>query len=138
MATLAQIRDGVKTVVEAAIAGLQVLPRFDSVGSLPAVILLPADADYRQTMNRSLMRWELDLFVLTSKSVNSLGQYDLDELIDIDGARSIPAALFGEDLNLTDTQAHIASMSGYGGTFEATGVDHIGAVLRLVVLTKGA
>jgi len=138
VATLAQIRDGVKTVLETAIAGLQVHPRFDSIGSLPAVVIVPADAGYLHVMNQSHMVWELDLLVLTSKAINSLGQYDLDELIDIAGARSIPAALYGEDLELPGTQAHVATMSRYGGEFEAAAIDHIGAALRVVVHTTGA
>jgi hypothetical protein len=139
VATLAQVRDGVATTLQAAISGLSVYSRVEGVANLPAVVVLVADGiDYLVVMNRATMTWQLDLHVLTSASMNSLGQLDLDELIDIAGARSIAQALYGSDLGIAETQAHIESMSGYGGSIEAAGVDHIGATLRLVVHTKGA
>lgn len=139
MATLAQVRDGVAVTLEAAIPGLSVYPRIESVANPPAVVVGVADdLDYRVVMNRAAMTWELNLYVLTSKAVNAVGQLDLDELIDIAGARSIPQALYADDLGLPDTQAHVATMTGYGGTWEAAGIDYIGAVLRLIVHTKGA
>ena len=139
MATLAQVRDGISTTLQAAISGLSVYPRVESAINLPAVVVAVADGiDYMVVMNRATMTWELDLHVLTSATINQLGQLDLDELIDISGARSIPQALYGADLGLAETQAHVESMSGYGGQIEAAGIDHIGATLRVIVHTKGA
>ncbi len=138
MATLAQVRDGISTTLQAAIAGLTVYPRVDSSPNLPAAVLEVADGvEYLVVMNRATMTWEFDLHVLTADALNTLGQLDLDELVDIDGARSIPKALYGADLGLTGTQAHVESMSGYGGR-QAAGIDYLGATLRIVVHTKGA
>lgn len=138
MATLAQIRDGIKTVLQATIPALTVYPRVESVVRPPAVVVWPGDTSYLHVMNRAHMEWSLDLYVLASKADDRAGQYDLDELIDIGGANSIPAALYGEDLELPNTQVHVTGMSGYGGQFDAAAIDHIGAVLRLTVHTPGA
>jgi hypothetical protein len=138
VATLAQIRAGIKTTLEAAIPDLHVYPHIVSVQRLPAVVVYPADADYRQVMRRAHMEWPLDLYVLCSAAEDTLGQYELDELIDITGPRSVVEALFGEDLGLDGTQTHVATMTRYGGRFDSAGVDHVGAVLRLTVHTPGA
>lgn len=138
MATLAQVRDAVKTTLEALVPDVVVYPRFASVVNPPAVVVVPAETDYAVTMGRSTMRWDLDLYVLASSEDDGLAQWELDDLVDIDGAKSIVKALFGEDLGLTDTHAHVASMRAYGSTFEAAGCPHIGAILRLAVITKGA
>lgn len=137
MASLAQIRDAVRTVLVAADDRLNVYPRFSSQLVLPCVVIAPDDADYDQVFGRAHMTWNLNLYVLAQSTVNELGQYDIDEYIDIDGPRSIVKALYGEDLELAGTQVHVASMSSYG-TFEAAGVEHIGAVLSLTVHTPGA
>lgn len=138
MATLAQIRDAVKTTVEQLVPELVVYPRFTSVANPPAVVVVPSVTDYAVTMGRSTMRWDLDLYVLASSEDTGLAQWELDDLVDIDGDKSLVKALFNEDLGLADTNAHVASMREYGSSFEAAGCPHIGAILRLVVLTKGA
>lgn len=138
MATLAQIRDGIKTILEAAIPTLTVYPRIESVLTVPACVVWPADASYVHVMNRAHMEWPIDLYVLASKADDRAGQYDLDELIDLTGSGSIVAALHDDDLNLTGTQTHVTGMSGYGGTWDTAGIDHVGAVLRLTVHTPGA
>jgi hypothetical protein len=139
MATLAQIRDGVQSGPRGGDPGPVGVPaRGLGVRTRRRWSMVPAEVDYDLVMKRSTMRWDLDLYVMTSAAVNSLGQLDLDELIDIDGARSIPSALFDEDLNLPSTHAHVASMSGYGGDWLSAGTEYIGAILRLVVITKGA
>ncbi|MFI5955815.1 hypothetical protein [Cryptosporangium sp. NPDC051539] len=139
MATLAQVRAGIRTVLEAAIPTLTVYPYLDSVVTLPAAVVMVGDGvDYRSTSGRSHMEWPIDLIVMTSKALVAPGQIDLDELIDIDGDKSIPRALFDSDLGLPHTQAHVAYLRDYGGQWEAAGDDHIGAVLRVPVHTRGA
>jgi hypothetical protein len=136
VATLAQIRDGIRSIVETAIPTLRVYPRIGTTTTLPAMVITPADTNYDMVMNRSSITWEFDLAVLASAGDAVVGQYTLDDLIDIGGPGSIIAVLFGEDLDLPNTHAHVASMSGYGGTFENAGVEHVGAILRLVVVTN--
>lgn len=138
MATLAQIRDGVRLVLEAAIPGLNVYPRIWSVKVLPAVVVYPADTDPLVTSGRASVSWDLDLYVLASAGEPEIGQLDLDELIDTGGPRSIIAALFGSDLGLDDTDSLVTGMSNYGAQLESAGIDHVAAVLRLHVDTTGA
>lgn len=137
MATLAQIRDGIRSILTAVDDKLNVYPRFHSQLVVPCVVVIPGDADYDVVFNRSMMTWELRLFVLASASVNELGQYAIDDYIDIGGSKSLVRALYGEDLDIGDgTQVHVSGMSSYG-TFEAAGVDHIGCILSLTVHTPG-
>jgi hypothetical protein len=137
VATLAQIRDGVKTTLEAAISGLKVYPRIQSVNVLPAVVVYPAEVDPLVTSGRASVSWQLDLYVLTSAGETEISQYRLDELIDTGGARSVIAALFGTDLGLPDTDCLVTGISGYGTAYESVVPDHVGAVLRLLVHTTG-
>jgi hypothetical protein len=136
MATLAAIRDAIRTTVEAVIPALQVYARLGVATNLPAMVVSVADVDYDLVMNRSTMQWEFDLSVLASAGHVVLGQYTLDDLVDIGGPGSIVHALYGSDLGLANTQAHVAGLSGYGGTFEGVGLDHVGAQLRLIVITE--
>ncbi len=139
MATLAQIRDGVKTVLEDAIPGLVVYPRIWSVQLLPAVVVYPAEDTPLVTSGRASVDWDLDLHVLASAGEPVIGQFDLDELIDTGGTRSIVAALFGSDLGgLPGTDCLVTRMAAYGLQFESVGIDHVGATLRLHVDTTGA
>lgn len=143
MTGLANLRDGIKTVLESEVTNLTVYPRFEGqIAIAPgggAVVVQVADINYDVSFQRSTMHWNFDLYVMTSAAVNSLGQYDIDELIDITGSRSIVASLYTENLGFTDTFAHVTGMREYGAQFsEAQDIPHIGAILSLEVITKGA
>lgn len=138
MATLAGIRDALKTVLEETITGLQVYPRIGSALILPAVVVAPAEEDPLVTSGRASVSWQLDLHVIASAADTELGQYALDDLIDTGGDRSIIAALFDTDLGLDDTDCLVSGMTGYGLQWESIALDHVGATLRLLVHTTGA
>lgn len=138
MATLSAIRDGISDTLTANISDLEVYDTVPDVAITPAVVVLPFSADFNIAMGRGTDRWEFDLFVLAGRAVSDEEQDSLDEHITGAGARSIRQVIFNnKDLGLTGTDAHVSDMSRYGGQFDAAQVQHIGAVLRLVVLTPG-
>ena len=141
MATIGQVRAGIKAAIENNIAGLTVYRTMPEVTHPPAVVIGLADsdtADFTVAMGRGTDTWNYDLAVLAPYSDAELGQDALDLFIDGAGDRSIRQAIFNNrTLGLTRTDAHIAGVSNYGASFESADLQHIGAVLRLVVHTSG-
>lgn len=138
MASLSAVRDGVKATLASAITDLHVYDTVPERPNLPAVIVQPVSADFTVAMGRGTDTWEFDLSVLVSAGDIGVGQDALDGYVSGAGARSVRQAVFNaRTLGLADTDAHVARMDRYGMQFEAAGVDHVGATLRLIVHTKG-
>lgn len=141
MASIAQVRAGIQAVIENAIPDLTVYRTVEEVAHPPAVVIaLAADdtCDFTGAMARGMDTWQYDLYVLTLYTDAEIGQDDLDLLIDGAGARSIRQAIYNNrSLGLTRTDAHVARVSQYGSSFESADLQHIGAVLRLIVHTRG-
>lgn len=139
MASLIQIRDGVKTTLEAAISGIKVYPTVESATVLPAVVVMPNDSDFLVAMGRGTDTWNLNLIVMVAPGVPEVAQRQLDGYITGAGNNSIRAALFNSTLGLVGTNAHVTGLvpGTYNGKFESAGVAHIGAMLGLVVHTPG-
>lgn len=138
MATLSDIRDGISDTLTANISNLEVYDTVPDVAITPAVVVLPFSADFNIAMGRGTDRWEFDLFVLTSRAVTDEGQDALDDFVTGAGSNSVRQVIFqNKTLGLTGTDAHVSGMSDYGGQFEAAQIQHIGAKLRLVILTPG-
>lgn len=136
MASLGAIRDAIKTTLES-IEGLRVYDTVPDQVNLPAVLVLPVEANFDKAFNRGHDAYQIDLFVMTSRTVARTSQDALDAFVTGSGTKSIRAAIFAaQGLGLNDgTQAHVTGMSRYGGSFPAAGIDHIGAALRLNVTT---
>lgn len=138
MGTLAALRDAIRTTIKTNIPGIEVYDTVPDVAVVPAVVIYPADADFDFAMGRGTDREEFDLYVLCQRAVADEGQNTLDELTAGSGDRSIREVIFNNPtLGLESTDAHVSSRSGYGGQFETALVPHIGALLRLVVVTSG-
>lgn len=138
MASLASIRTAIKTTLEAAIDGLHVYATAESANVVPCVVVIPQAANFDVSMGRGTDTWSLELLVMVSPSDPEIAQNELDSYITGAGSTSIRQAIFNaRTLGLSGTDAHIAAVSGYGGRFESAGIDHIGAVLTLVVHTAG-
>lgn len=137
MATLKAIRDAVKTTLEAAITTLHAYDTVPDSPNLPAVVVKPVESDFYKAMGRGTDEWQFDLEVLVSTADLDLGQDTLDDLVTGAGSNSIRQAIFNaRTLGLSGTDASVAGMTEYGIT-TAADIPHIGAVLRLVVLTSG-
>lgn len=138
MASLQAIRDGIRDTIKDGIE-IEVYDTVPDVAVVPAVVVWPKETDFNQAMGRGVDRYEIDLYCLAQRAVASEGQDDLDALITGAGPRSIRQVIFqNRTLGLADTDAHVSGMSQYGGSFDTAVVKHIGAVLRLVVVTSGA
>ncbi len=135
MASLKQIREGVKAIVEAEQIGLKVYPRIPGTTVGRVLVVRLATADFTVVMRKGADTWNLDLIVLLATSDLDVAQQHLDEYIDGGGPKSIRSAIFAnKSLGLDDVDAHIAQMVGYG-PFDFASYDHVGAILRLIVHT---
>jgi hypothetical protein len=138
MASLATVRAAVKTTLQNNITGLWVYDKVPEVVQPPAVVVEPVQASFAVAMGRGTDSWAIDLHVLVAESDALIGQTLLDELVSGAGTRSIREVIFtNRTLGLAHTDAHVASLAGYGGEFESASFAHIGATLRLIVHTKG-
>ena len=146
MASLGEVRDAVKQTLEAAIGGLHAYDTVPSSPLLPAVVVVPRAAAYGASMGRGVDdTFELELAVLCSTADDALGQDTLDALLSGYGSRSIRQAVFlsgsttrHSSLGLPLCRAKVTRMDSYGTSFEAASVEHVGAVLRLEVVTAAA
>lgn len=138
MADLPALRDAIDSTITAAIPALHGYDTIADAVNLPAFIVIPESAEFAQAMARGTDTWEFNLYVLVSRAEPELGQDSLDEFVTGAGGSSIRQAVFlNKTLGLGDVDAHISRMSGYGGSFESSAVEHIGAILRLIVHTRG-
>jgi hypothetical protein len=83
--------------------------------------------------------WRFDLYVLVARGEVTVAQNKLDLYINPSGDQSIPEVLFrNADLGLSDgTDAFVEGVREYGGKFTTARIDHVGAILRVVVRTPG-
>jgi hypothetical protein len=138
MATLEEIRTAIKKTVENG-TGLRTHDTVPDQIVLPAALILPVEANFDVAFGRGHDTWQIDLFVMVSRTSPRTGQDGLDSFVSGAGPQSIRASVFASrGLGLADgTEAHVSGMSRYGGSFPAAGIEHIGAALRLVVTTPG-
>ena len=138
MANLQQIREALaKTIRSHTKIAMSVYPYVQDIGEPPAVLIEPEKLDTEGAFGRGMYRWNLRLYVLVPRGVSGEhGQFKLDKLLDQDGD-GIPKIIFDHpDLGLTDgTDAQVVSMFGYGGESVWTKVPHVGAILRVEVIT---
>ena len=138
MSSLSAIRLAIKDVIE---AGIETLRAYDTVPEaieLPAVVVEPATSDFQVSMGRGTDQWIFKIIVLVSWSDSEIAQNALDEYVSGAGASSIRQVIFNtRTLGLPGTDAHISGMSEYGSGHPAAGVDHVAAVLDMVVYTTG-
>ncbi len=138
MATLEQIRLGIKTTIEAHISGLTVYSYVKGSAVGNCLIVEPGDSDFLVAMGRGTDTLTFSLDVLVPAAEWEIGQRALDEYLSGYGERSIRQVIFNNrTLGLPNTDAHVSGWSGYGGSREIGNTQHIGARLSLVVHTKG-
>ncbi len=137
MPSLTQVREAVKTTLEANLTGVTVYPKMPGQVNVPAVIVQPTAADFDVAMGRGLDTWPLTLVVLVAKADDALAQDKLDPYVDGGGSSSIRKIVFdNKTLGLADTNAHVSAMANYGGQWDIGGYMYAGAALTLVVNVK--
>lgn len=136
MATLGQIRNAIKPLVEGENIGLKVYPRVPSTPTARALVVRPATADFDQAMRKGNDQWFLDLVLLMASSNLDVAQQHLDEYIDGAGPKSIRSLIFANrTLGLERTAAHVSGLVFYGQLEEAE-YPHLAGILRMFVITK--
>jgi hypothetical protein len=145
VAGIEQVRDAIKVTLETAISGLTVYDTAGSVTNLPAVVVIPRTGQFEPGEGVGVDDTYLfDLDVLCSATVPRIGQDSLDALITGVGGRSIRQAVNrsrntrGDALGLVNCKAWVRGWGRYGTGFDGAGINHVGAVVRLEVVTSAA
>lgn len=137
MSTLTAIRAALRTTLKDAITGVTFYARVVESPVVPCLIPIVATGEYIAFAG-SHHEWPFDLHILVPPADLDSAQPRLDELVDPFGAKSIRRILLNNPtLGLSDVNARTEGISSYGFTFEAVGVDHLGATIRLVVMCSG-
>lgn len=137
MPSLTEVREAVKATLEANLPGVTGYAKIPGSVNVPAFFLQPVDTDFDVAMGRGADTWNFDLVVLVALTDDKLAQDKLDPYVDGGGTSSIRKIVFNnKTLGLADTNAHIAAMNRYGGSWELGGYKYAGAALRLVVHVK--
>jgi len=138
MASLAQLRTGLKDTITAAIPALFGYNQVPEVANLPAFVVVPRETDFVVAMGRGADTYEFDVIVLVSRRDDGLAQTDLDAYVTGAGASSIRQAIFNaRTLGLAGTDAHVYRMESYGAQWDIGEINHVGAALKVRVTTTG-
>lgn len=135
MPTLSQLKTAVAATVQANVATeLYAYDTIQDVAQLPAIMVLPDSTNYMVSAGNSSAPL-LYIYVLCPRNDTSAGQAMLDGFVADSGPDSIPRAVNDHgDLGLSNCVATVYSMHGYGGSFVAAGIPHVGAILKCAVL----
>ena len=139
MATLAAVRDAIKSTIDTAgIALLRVYDTAPDAPQFPCVAIIPRDATFDQTFGRGQDEYTFDLDVMTQSTSERAAQDQLDALISGVSGSSVRAAIWlTPTLSLTATASRITGFRDYGVALDPTGTRYFRAVLELTVQTKG-
>ena len=139
MASLQEVRDGIKTTLENNIDGLRVYDVVpDYAINFPVAIVLPTSIQFNVAMQRGTDLYNFDILVAVERGNSRTAQDKLDAYITGQGSSSLRQAIFNNrTLGLTDTDATITGVGNYAADVNFNGIDAIGANLSLDVYTKG-
>ena len=140
MASLTQIRKAVGDTLEAAISDLKAHRVVPGSAAGDVVVVEPAEelASFVVAMGRGLDTYQLDLRILVPNRDLESAQDALDAYVTGAGARSIRQAIWNaRSLGLANVDAHVSGVAAYGLDHTLGQTQYLGAVLRLVVHTKG-
>lgn len=141
MPTLGEIRQAIDNTVQQNIPGLRGFNDVPAVTQVPAMVVMPArdTADFSKTFGRGLDVWRFDLYILVAATESSVAQRALDQYVSGYGDRSLRQVFWNNpNIGLGDeTDVHCEGVREYGGKFQTARVDHVGAIVRVVVRTPG-
>jgi hypothetical protein len=139
MATLQEVRDGIKTTLENNIDGLRVydvVPDYSI--NFPVAIVLPTNIEFNVAMQRGTDLYNFDILVAVQRGESRTAQDKLDQYITGQGSSSVRQTIFNNrTLGLNDTDANVTGVSNYAADVNLNGIDAIGANISLEVYTKG-
>lgn len=138
MASVTAMRQAIKATVKAAIPSLNVYDTVPDVTQLPALVVMPHTGHFLEAMQRGHDKWEFELFILVAIPTVEFAQDQLDPYITGAGPNSIREVFYMEPtLGDVVIDAVVSGVDKYGGHYQTCGIPHIGACLRLEVLTSG-
>ena len=139
MATLSQIRDGLKTTVSN-ISGLRCYDTVpDNAINFPVAIFLPTSIEFDLAMQRGTDLYTFDLLVAVQRADSRTAQDKLDAYITGSGSSSVRQVIYNnKSLGLADTDARVINVSNYAADVNLNGIDGVGANLEIQVYTKGS
>jgi hypothetical protein len=140
MPTLGEIRQAIDDTVQTSIPGLRGFNDVADVIQVPAMVVMPArdTADFNVSFGNDA-NWNFDLYVLVARTESSVAQGALDQYLSPTGDRSL-RQVFRQNPNLGldgVDDAHCSGVREYGGKFQTARIDHVGAIVRLMVRTSG-
>jgi len=139
MATMAQIRDGLKTTVSniSDLRCYDVIP--DNAINFPVALFIPTNIEFDLAMQRGTDLYTFDMIVAVQRTDARTAQDKLDEFVSGSGSKSIRQIIYNnKTLGLADTDARVVNMTNYSADFNLNGIDGIGANFEIEVYTKGS
>ena len=138
MATLAEIRDGLKTTV-GNISGLRCYDTVpDNAINFPVAIFIPTEIQFDLAMQRGTDLYTFDMLVAVQRADSRTAQDKLHGYITGQGSNSVRQTIFNNrTLGLSDTDARTVSVSNISADVSVNGIDAIGANIEVQVYTKG-
>lgn len=143
MTTLKQIRNAIKSTIEAGIPELKCYDKIpENARVLPAVIVEPDNADFDVAMGRGTDQYNFTLIVVVQYNHIEVAQDNLDPFITGTGSKSIRQCIWNNrKLGLDGVDAHVSRMYNYAMRFTPDSVggafEQLGARLGLIVYTRG-
>jgi hypothetical protein len=139
MATLSEIRDGLKTTV-GNISGIRCYDTVpDNAINFPVAIFIPSAIEFDLAMQRGTDLYTFDMLVAVQRADSRTAQDKLDAFVTGSGSSSIRQIIYNnKTLGLSDTDARVVNMSNYAADVNLNGVDGVGANLEIQVYTKGS
>tara|TARA_B100000674_G_scaffold340709_1_gene284805 strand:+ start:419 stop:841 length:423 start_codon:yes stop_codon:yes gene_type:complete len=139
MASLAEITDGMKTVLSN-ISGLRCYDNVPDMGlNFPAAFIVPTDIQFDLAMQRGTDLYTFDMLVAVQRADSRTAQDKLDAFITGSGSSSIRQIIFNNrTLGLSDTDARVVDMTNYAADVNLNGIDGVGANMTIEVYTKGS
>lgn len=139
MATLSDIRDGLKTTVSN-ISGIRCYDTVpDNAINFPVAIFIPSAIEFDLAMQRGTDLYTFDMLVAVQRADSRTAQDKLDAFVTGSGSSSIRQIIYNnKTLGLSDTDARVVNMSNYAADVNLNGVDGVGANLEIQVYTKGS
>ena len=139
MASLSQIRDGLKTTV-GNISGIRCYDTVpDNAINFPVAIFIPSAIEFDLAMQRGTDLYTFDMLVAVQRADSRTAQDKLDTFVTGSGSSSIRQIIYNnKTLGLSDTDARVVNMSNYAADVNLNGIDGVGANLEIQVYTKGS
>jgi hypothetical protein len=139
MATMSEIRDGLKTTI-GTISGLRVYDVVpDQAINFPVALFIPTSIEFDLAMQRGTDRYEFELTVAVQRADSRTAQDKLDAYVTGSGSSSIRQAIYNNrTLGLDNTDARVVGMNNYAGDVSLNGIDGVGANLTIEVYTNGS